>query len=185
MSYYLNLHPTKEAIDKLKNSTWINKEAALSMQNESKRSILLTCLSDNDINNHHKIGSFLTMSLKSITNTLKAEAIHNAIGRYNEEKGELWYCGWQYSQWEENFNTEEGIEKYIQDTVEHLLILAIIVKTPDYFENSERFYDKWNEINEKIDGFIEVIYEQMNYWIINELKEFIEKDEDSTEELND
>lgn len=185
MGHYLNLKPTKEAIEELKKSTWMNEDSIQSMLNESRHQILVLCLLNNTLEDIHKVERSLKFYLEAIKNVLNGDAVLSAVNRYNEEKGELYYCGLEYTNWEENIYSKEELSNTIQRVIEKLLILAIVVKTPDYFGDSERFYEKWNEINEEVDDFIEVISKQMNYQIISQLKEFIEKNEESEEELND
>lgn len=176
MSYYLNLKPTKEAIENLKKDVWLKKENIDALIAETRHKILIQCLSDNSIDDIAKLSRELTFALKNINIGLKSKAVLSAIDRY--EEGDLYYNGWQYSSWGDNMYSDEDINYTLQSAIEDLLVLAIVAKA-DYFDDNEKFYEKWNKINERIDGYIEVMSEQATYQIINELKDFIEKEEDN------
>jgi len=182
MSYYLNLKPTKEIIDELEKNVWMNKEQISRVLNESKHKLLMMCMSDNTIDNLSKLEQQIINNLMLINTTLEASAIYDVKSRYEEnENNSVWYCGWRFADWQRNLNSKEELDEYMQRTVEKFLILAVIVRTPDYFEEKERdkFYDKWNDINDDIDGYIEFMAEQMQYQVIDKLKEFIETNKEN------
>ena len=62
------------------------------------------------------------------------------------------------------------------------------MKTPDWFDENEKFFDKISEINSNIDGFIESCREIAVYRIMDDLKEFEDRkksdmfDDESDEE---
>jgi hypothetical protein len=188
MSYYLNLKPTKEIIDELEKTVWLNKEQISRVLNESKHKLLMMCMSDNSIDNLSKLEQQIINNLMLIKSALEASAIYDVKSRYEEnENNSVWYCGWRFADWETNLNSKEELEEYIQRTVESFLILGVIVRTPDYFEEKERdkFYDKWNDINDNIDGYVEFMTEQMQYQVIDKMKEFIEEDKENEIEDDD
>ena len=59
----------------------------------------------------------------------------------------------------------------MQVTLKSLYILATVVETPDWFNHSEDFYFKEEEIENTIEGFIDSVRELTIHEIIEDLKE--------------
>ena len=121
--------------------------------------------------------------LKMLLALLKTEVYdlekESAYERWNsDENKELWYCGWEFAR-PSSFDADELMKHYLEDFV----IFTDVIKTPDYFENSEKFFDKVNELNEKLSGFIECYSDLCIHDIIDELDEYkLKYDEDEKKE---
>ena len=89
----------------------------------------------------------------------------NAYEQWKNEK-EVWWRGWQYSQ-PAQFTKKDNLE----GTLKSLYILATVVETPDWFNHSEDFYFKEEEIENTIEGFIDSVRELTIHEIIEDLKE--------------
>lgn len=61
-------------------------------------------------------------------------------------EGEVYFCGWNYAH-----ESDSDKQSNIDFMTENLCIQKIIVPTPDYFDDSERFSMKCDEINTILD----------------------------------
>lgn len=126
------------------------------------------------------IQSKLNALLTYLNQLIKEDERQNAYDRWeSDENHELWYCGWQFAK--DSSITEEEL---INNTIDNLFLFVDIVKTPDYFDEHEKFYDKLNDVNNEIDGFIECAQEIIIHEIIDDLEPFKVKDDDDNEEAN-
>lgn len=179
MSYYATFKPTEEAIKKLK--PFVNTEKNKQWISDTKNEILLKCLIKSDMTDFIKVSNELRYLLRALEKSYQDESKQYCINRYNEEDShEVWFCGWEYSR-PCNAPDMEDVTDYV---LRDLLVLKFIVPTPDYFEDSEKFFDKLNEINEKIEYFCESASKAEDFRIMEELKEFRVNDYDeAVEEL--
>jgi len=112
----------------------------------------------------------IKFNFKWLYELVKQEMFQYAVARYESDK-EIWYCGWNYSHDECEWNLDDLIEN---DT-SRLMIIRELVRTPDWFEESEKFYEKWNEIEETINGFVELCEDIAIYEIMEILRPWQEK----------
>lgn len=158
MSYYRVFKPTKEALDSM-----LPKQHVVDYQ-DIRESLMASCMVQTDMIEARKDIDF---SLNYIFMCISAEAIENARRQF-EEDGEISYCGWEYRH--DCSSIPESDLK--EQTKRSLAILKSIVRTPDYFEEHEKFYDKIRDINEIIDEFIDTAYSIANFEVIEKLKDF-------------
>lgn len=89
-----------------------------------------------------------------------------------------------YEQWERDQEIEmvlpyDASEKYddeeqlINHILDKLVLFSDVVKTPDYFNEHEKFYDKLNELDEELDWVKDEIVKYCDSQIREDLKEFI------------
>lgn len=90
--------------------------------------------------------SYIILNVNKLYNCLVSER-----KKFYEEtlksNNEIVFCGREYEKQYTNFS-EESIK---HDLCEKLVLFKTAVKTPDYFEDSEKFYEKVSEINEALD----------------------------------
>lgn len=94
-----------------------------------------------------------------------------------KQDGEFTYYGWEYAR-----EADDTKEELLDRTIEDLTILTAVVQTPDYFDEQEKFYEKWNAIKEKLSFFKEEAITICRHELMEEFKEYKEKDEDSSDE---
>ncbi len=168
MGYQITFLPSEEKMNEYK--PWDVNKPHVSQIANTKRNILSYCMKSH--NNTYQIASEIEFNIKLLANQIKEEEKRNAYFRWKEnEKGELWYCGWQFA-------TDATIDEddAIKNTVDQLFMFADIIETPNYFEETDHFFKKYQDIEESIDDFVEVIENIAIHDIINDLKEYEEKD---------
>lgn len=175
MGYQITFTPTEEKMNSYKPwNNMVNHEE--NIRNE-KRTLISFCLKDNSDKDTRKIAQTIGFTLRLLASLVEQDEKKKAYERWkNEENKELWYCGWEYSH-ECRFEKDEVIE----NTIDRLTILADVVKTADYFDDGEKFSQKWTEISEEVDGFVEMMSEYFIHQIIEDLREFEVKDDEEDE----
>ena len=158
MSFYRVLKPTKEAIEaKLPKPHVCGHE-------DIKQNLMANCMVPTDIIKARKEIEFnLNFIYGDILNEVKADAIEQF-----EKNGEIAYCGWTYSHEYPDFTIDETKE----NTTSQLAILKSIVRTPDYFEEKDKFFEKLNDITEIVDCFVDNCYDIARYEIIEMFRDF-------------
>lgn len=172
MSYYATFKPTKEAIDKLKESDpFIGYRSSDSKGNveESKFALLQLCMK-NPENLSTKSALFtIKLYLKMIQQAAIHDCINGAIEQFESEE-EIYYCGWDKAkrecQWEEESTT--------QHAVEDLMMMTFLVDTKDYYNQDEHedFYEKYNRIQEIIDDYYQSIYDWYIFEVMKKLVDY-------------
>lgn len=177
MGYSVTFKPTEEAISKIKPWNADRKDDNMFFKNdllyESKMDILLYCLADHSSEGSYNLVRDLGFKLKYIMNLTYDETKEWCYRTWKND-GEITFYGWRYSK-EECGIDEEWLYK---NTIEKLLILSKIVKTPDYFDENERFFEKVQEICDEIDGYAECLNEINDFKIIELFREFKVNDDD-------
>lgn len=179
MSYYRIFAPPKEMIDKLQQKA----KRARSYNNDSTEIELRTyCMLDHT---NDKIGEVIE-KIRLLLNMLSYDAISMsykyAVDRYEEDGDhEVYFCGYEYSR----TYPETTIGESYRHVLPKLVTLCCAVKTPDWYEDSEKFYDKEYEIDSLIEYFIEISSLNGDYEIIDMLKEWEVKDSDGCDGLQE
>ena len=181
MGYQITFLPTEEKMNTYKpwNDRAVNYEEAIK---NTKRELISYCLKDHADEDTRKIATNIGFQLRMLTSSIELNEKFVAYKRWKEDdEHELWYCGWQFSH-----PCEFDKDSILERTIDELTILADVVKTPDYFEDIEKFDRKRTEIIEQLDDFAETMSDAAIYDIIEDLKEFEEKDdeEESAESVN-
>lgn len=176
MGYQITFTPTEEAMAKYKPRQEKRPDSNDSLVDIVKYEIISYCMNNKE-ETPSKIIKQIGFLLRWLKNAIEEEEKSFAYFRWkDDEKHELWYCGWEYSR-ESRFNIDDTIRNY----TEKLFIFANLVKTPDYFSEHENFFTKYNDLVEDIDGFCELIRDIVIHNIIDELDEFKVKSDDTNE----
>ena len=166
MGYQITFKPTKEFVD-----TQLKSKAATSdMTNDIrnyKLEALLFCMRPCEKDNEYKYINRLGYLLRTLYNMVRSNKFLDAINRFDTD-GEIWYCGWNYSHDECEWDLDDVIANQIED----MMIFKELVITPDWFDASEKFYEKLNEVKTGIAGFEEICEESAIYEIMNMLRDF-------------
>lgn len=169
MGYEIHFKPTKEFVDEK-----LKKELSFKTKSDeitiAKTSILIYCLGKDD--DTRKTMQHLNFELRFLYQLVRIEVIQDAIETFNKE-GEIWYCGWEYSKCECQWDLDDLT---IRDA-KQLTVLKLAVDTPNYFDNSERFYEKMNEIDTIVDGYEELCRDIAIYEVMGWLRPFTDKGE--------
>lgn len=175
MSYCRTFKPSEEAVSKLKKNK--SYEDDLNLQ---KNIIVCRCMSENPIDDIYTLNNRLTYLLNTIKLLVKNNVENQIYLDYkSSEDNTFAFYGWEYSH--DYVDIEE--ETLFNDTLSKLLLMAIVVKTPDYFTNIDTFYDKCNDIAEAVDVFIDNYSIIVRFDIIDRFKEFdiTNKEENETD----
>ena len=165
MSYYKTFKPTKEAMEKY------NVSNTMRFGNFNKLQMIVYCMTSDEKDSVYNAYFEFERLLKGLDTSIKNDVYENVYKQF-EQEGKVWFCGWQYSR-ECDYDKEEVIRR----TMEQLTELKMIVKTPDYFDENEKFIQKKNDIEEILIGFEEVLTECWQFEVIKDLEQYIDKSE--------
>lgn len=167
MSYYVTFKPPKEVVDKYQQAP------SSTLKREWLLELIVYCLKKHEENTLTKIGllqSYLGCWYNDIEKTVK-----NTIYKDYTADTEITFYGWEFSHDASNIK-----EELIDTTLESLIILADVIETPNYFETQQQFYDKLNDIKDKLTYFQEEAENIIKHDIMEDLNEYRIKDEDSS-----
>lgn len=167
MGYQVTLKfPKDYEIDPKYKPMKLNKTGCFRNTSETiKQEIIQYCMLDHS-ENPAEVFRYLRMNVGLLIEYLfdkSREYIMNSI----ETNGEVSWCGWNYADAESVFDNKDNL---VDSCVMDLALLATVVKTPDYLEDSERFYDKVNAIRDAI-NIDEIAIEMMDYEFLNQYRE--------------
>lgn len=175
MSYCRTFKPSEEAALKLKKDK--SYEDDLNLQ---KNIIVCQCMSEYSIDDVYTLNTRLTYLLNTVKLFVRNIVENQVYSDYESSDDKTFsFCGWRYSH--EYGDIEE--DTLFNDTLSKLLLMAIVVKTPNYFTSIDTFYDKCNDITEAINVFIDNYSTIVSFDIIDKFKEFdiTNKEEDETD----
>ena len=189
MSFYLTLRP-KDNFEKFRTSS----NSGLDLAKYTEKMLYYRCmvfnnkeveLKEMDINTFmlnlekdiNKLIAYYTYDAKAcLTNSFDSED-----GSW-KKKGELVFCGWEYADIDSKDEDINESKKYVMD---RLSDIALLSKHYDYYEDSELFYKKANEISEYIDYLKDTVYKSIDYEVIRYYKDcVVDDDEDEDDETN-
>ena len=146
MGYQVTFAPTEEKMEQYKP---YNEKRSESNVDNYKYELISFCMNNTDQSTYQVI-KHIRFMLECMYRAVEQDEKERAYFRWKEdEEHHLWYCGWEFAH-----DTSINKEELINDTVESLFILTNLVKTPDYFEAHDKFFTKYRDIVEDIDGFI-------------------------------
>lgn len=177
MGYQITFRPPKEFVDTQLKSRAAASDMTSELRN-CKLEAMLLCMKPSEKDKAYNYINRMSYLLRMIYNMVRSNKFQEAIDRFNED-GEIWYCGWNYSHDECDWELENVIANQIED----MMILKELVTTPDWFDASEKFYEKLNEVKSGITGFEEICEEIVIYEIMGMLREFDVSDEPDPEEI--
>ena len=171
MSYYRVFYPPKEIIDKLEQKA----RRANSYNSDSTEIELKTyCMLDHSNDKIHDVIEHLRLLLSMLSyDAISMSYKYAADGYREDEDNRIVFCGRQYSHECPGTSIEESY-KYV---LPKLVSMCCVVKTPDWYEESDKFYDKQNEIDSLIEYFVDASSENGDYEIIDMIKEWESKSE--------
>lgn len=179
MSYYRTFIPTEEAVDSLRKCIFKSCQHDLS---SLKTEIRAYCMTDHDIKDIKQVIEHIRYLLSSMKFDIKSDCYKYAVERYEEDEDKtIWFCGWQYSH-SDNDESEEDITSYVTD---NLVNFACVIKTPDWFDENEKFGEKLTEIDNMIEYFCDEISLCGDYEIIHKLKDFDITNKENDEDLRE
>ena len=157
MGYDIGFAPTEEMIGK-----YNVPSLGFTRIPELKLSLTAYCLTKQEIGK--KFYETLSSNLSYLQSLIETETKMDAYEQWKGEK-EVWWRGYQYAQ-PAQFTKEDNFD----GTLKSLYILATVVETPDWFDHSEDFYFKEDEIESVIEGFIDSVRELTIHEIIEDLE---------------
>ena len=179
MGYEIRFVPTEEKMNSYKPWNGYEAEKRGKTIKNYERDLISYCLKDNSDKSTVKIAETIEFNLRMLYGLIEQDEKYNAYKRWKEdEEHMLWYCGWEYSH-----NASYDLDSITESTTDRLVILADVVKTPDYFDDGERFSEKWTEVSENVTGYTDMCRELVIHDIIDDLKEFKDTGEEKEEGL--
>lgn len=173
MSYYAVFKPTKEQLDELYSC---DEKTVQSEIREAERTLKKLCLKDTE---GKDISRSIEFYLRMIEKAIEADVNQIVKNTFNDE-GEFWFCGWEYAR-----ESQIDYDRVYNCYVENLSILAEIVKTPDYFDDREKFDEKVNAIQEELDGFEDLVYTEYRHKLCEKFKDCRVPDEPEEDTITD
>ena len=168
--------PTKEAIAEVRKNAFRSDDNSMM---KYKGEVCAYCMLDHSnesiysvINKLHGYLSMLNLSTRGIT--------YKNIADECERDGDIEFCGYGYS----NHYPDRNVDDAIESSLMSLLMLTLVVKTPDFFDEGEKFYEKHEEVMSVIDGFCETCAECVNFEVIDLFEKmcpYKEEDEETPE----
>lgn len=178
MGYEKFLKLTKEAIEELRKYATRSNE---NLSEESKQELCVYCMLDHSKESIRTVMNDISRNLRYIEYAIRSEVYRDVVKRCEDDNNELVFCGWEYSRDEPDLE----ISEHMPSVLKTLAMLAIVVKTPDYFKDQELFYEKMNDITSEIEGFCDTCVTSTDFEIINKLAEMGIVDNDDYEDLVD
>lgn len=78
------------------------------------------------------------------------------------------FCGWEYS--DRGQYGFETIDEIFDFEFKCLYDYAVIIPTPDFFDASEKFYDKKSKILDSLDGIEELVWDVLNHQFVDDCR---------------
>lgn len=159
MGYSVYYKPPKEMVDELKSSADVESTYSL-----IKSEIIKTCMEN--IENIFQFQTIINRCLKNIYNISKTDAEMVAYSQFQED-GEIGFYGWDKAR----DSIWEDINELYKVNYNSLFIIAI-VKTPDFFTEKDKYYEKYEEICEIIDGLYDSCFTYAQRELMEKFKEY-------------
>ena len=163
MGYSVYYKPPKEMVDELKSTAEVE-----SIYSVIKSEIIKTCMEN--IENVFQFQTTIIRYLKNIYNISKTDAEMVAYNQFQED-GEIGFYGWDKAR----ENTWSNIDELCTINYCELFVLAM-VPTPNYFENKDNYYEKYNDICVIIDEFRESCFNFAQFELMDKFKEYKDND---------
>lgn len=163
MGYSVHYKPPKEKVDELKSH--LDVEATYLI---IKSEIIKTCM--DNIENIFQFQTIINRCLKNIYNTSKTDAEIRAYNQFQED-GEISFFGWDKS----GENAWSNIDDLCISNYYELFVLAM-VPTPNYFEDKDNYYEKYQDICVIIDEFRESCFNLAQFELMEKFKEYKDND---------
>lgn len=162
MGYSVYYKPPKEEMDKIKNE--IRTIDFEEMKLIAKSGLIKTCM--DPVEDISRFKSVVYYFLSNLYNASSIEAKNLACTQFSEQ-GEISFHGWDKAQ----DNVWDSIDELYKVNYENLFIFAI-VKTPDYFDDVENYYKKYNDISSCIEEFIESSFTFAQRELMEQFKDY-------------
>ena len=111
--------------------------------------------------------------------TLLGEYTRNRIASDIEKNGEVHFCGWHLVT-----HDECSLDSIIDYTLDNLIEYRMLVRTPDFFEERNNFYEKLNLIKEQLD-LEETVCDYISRDFVQTYKDKYEKKFDEDEPVDE
>ena len=173
MSYYAVFKPKKEQLDELYSC---DEKTVKSQISDAERTLKKICLKDTE---GKDVSRNIEIYLRFIEKAIESDINQMIKDNFNEDN-EFWFCGWEYAR-----ESQLDYERVFNGYIENLSILAEIVKTPDYFEDREKFDEKVNAIQEELEGFEDFIYTEYRHKLCEQFKDCRVPDDAEEDSITD
>lgn len=144
MGFQANINKITELDERFKPSFYSNStpEEIQDKIQEQKLDIISACMNPESIRY-----TSLKLMCRILVSLIEDEEKAIIVKRVEEDDGKLWYCGWEYAKEYSEFDKDSILNRMIED----LIILNRVVKTPDYFDESEKFFEKLQHLKDALD----------------------------------
>lgn len=174
MGYDLTIKVKYENLDSKFKCNYKNDVNINDYIHESKMDIISYCMKDHSEDSFTAVYKTLKFKIDYLIQSIE-EDYKSFIEASIKDEGEIYFRGWQYAG--DNCN-EIDLDSLKKNTLETLLMLALNVKTPDYFDEHELFYEKYNNIDSAL-SFDDMVEDSIAHEFINMYKTKDENTEES------
>lgn len=178
MGYSITFVPPKEFVEKTKKEVFLAKETH-KYELQTRMEILVYCLNELKEQGVLQACETLAFRLDYLKELAKGAVWKSAFDEF-EECGSITFCGWEYSH--EYCDTD--YREVFDYTLEELILLKNI-PTPDYFDSSDKWCEKVNEIKGKLEYFADECAKIETYEVMEKFKPYKEKYDDEDDVCED
>ena len=144
MGFQANINKITELDERFKPSFYSHStpEEIQDKIQEQKLDIISACMNPESIRYTN-----LKLMCRILVSLIEDEEKAIIVRRVEKHDGKLWYCGWEYAKEYSDFDKDSILDRMVED----LIILNRVVKTPDYFDESEKFFEKLQHLKDALD----------------------------------
>lgn len=118
--------------------------------NDEKSIIITYCMQDHTNDDISQVLKYIKNHFTLYINFLEEREKLELQEKANTDDDEIWFYGWEFVN-SNDYKVEDDDSDFFASKIQELLILAKVVKTPDYLENREGFWNKINDIDDCLD----------------------------------
>lgn len=149
-------------------SIYKDEDKCKSQITDIKNELIVYCMQDHTEDGVNNVIKHITWDLKMLVSCIEDLEKIWINQRNKSENGDIWFCGWEFEQrndYKGEENREEAYDWIFTSKVRELALLSMVVKTPDYFDDCEKFFEKMRRIEECLD-FDDVISDYITHRFI-------------------
>jgi len=173
MSYYRIYHPTKEQMEQIESRA---KSSSYFGFKSTDIELRTYCLLEHPQDKISEAINHIWFLLNSIKFDVEKTSYSYAVSSYKDSDDEtITFCGRDH---DGSTYNDRDIEETIKYVIEKLITLTFVVKTPDWFDEGEKFGEKATEISETIEYFKDAVALAADYEIMDFLKDCEDPEDD-------
>lgn len=161
MSYYRIFNPTDKEIKEIEKVA--DSATAFTDSAGTKTDLLVYCMQKHD-DNPSSVRKSITWMLRLLVLEERRVAYRRALDSRDDDNT-IVFGGRQYSE-DDLFDDD-----WLDNDIQFLTTMACVVETPSWFDDNEKFYDKYNELEEQLNCIRERAADKAVFEMIEILKD--------------